>query len=183
MTLCTVPSTFFEGFPTLPEQAGEDSRMPIHWRKIMRKLLKLSVLSALVALWCIPSAFAQDVSVIGRWKTIDDETNKPMSIVEIFEKEGKYFGRIEELLDESDKNPNPVCDKCKDDDPRKDQPIKGMVIIQDLVKEGNEYVDGTILDPTGGKTYKCKLWVEEGNLKVRGYIGFLYRTQTWLRDK
>ena len=28
-------------------------------------------------------------SVIGKWKTIDDETGKPKSIVEISEKDGK----------------------------------------------------------------------------------------------
>ena len=34
-----------------------------------------------------------------------------------------------------------------------------------------------------GKEYKCKIWVENGLLKVRGYVMFLYRTQTWFRPK
>jgi uncharacterized protein (DUF2147 family) len=37
---------------------------------------------------------------------------------------------------------------------------------------------GTILDPDDGKVYKAELWVEEGKLKVRGYLRFFYRTQT-----
>ena len=32
-----------------------------------------------------------------------------------------------------------------------------------------------------GKTYKAEIWVEDGKLKVRGYLGFFYKTQTWLR--
>jgi uncharacterized protein (DUF2147 family) len=58
-----------------------------------------------------------------------------------------------------------------------------MEIIQDMTfdRSSNEYVDGTILDPESGSEYQCKLWLsDEGTLKVRGYIAFFYRTQTWL---
>ena len=58
-----------------------------------------------------------------------------------------------------------------------------MIIIKDMVQDGDEWEDGTILDPKKGKIYDCKLWVEDGNLKVRGYLFFLYRTQTWFRVK
>jgi len=37
------------------------------------------------------------------------------------------------------------------------------------------------MDPEDGKVYTAEIWVEEGKLKVRGYVGFFYRTQTWLR--
>jgi len=53
------------------------------------------------------------------------------------------------------------------------------------MKQGqNEtWEDGDILDPENGKVYRCKVWVEQGNLMVRGYIAFLYRTQKWLPAK
>jgi uncharacterized protein (DUF2147 family) len=60
------------------------------------------------------------------------------------------------------------------------KPVTGMEIIQDMVNDGKEWVDGKIMDPENGKVYRCKLWVENGKLRVRGYISFLYRTQTWL---
>ena len=147
----------------------------------MKKILELSILPALFSLWCISTTFAQDTSIVGKWKAIDDKTHKPLSVVRIYEKEGMYFGQIEELIRKSTKDPNPVCSKCADDDPRKGQPVIGMVIITDLVEKEGEYVGGTILDPVQGKTYPCKLWIENGNLMVRGYLGFLFRTQTWLR--
>ena len=117
-------------------------------------------------------------SVIGRWKTIDDDSNKPKSIVEVYEKNGKIFGRIEKLYLEPGEDPDPVCDECTDH--RKDKKVMGMTIITDMEKDGDEWNGGKILDPENGKIYRCKIWVEDGNLKVRGYIAFLYRTQTWL---
>jgi uncharacterized protein (DUF2147 family) len=47
----------------------------------------------------------------------------------------------------------------------------------------DEWEDGTIMDPDNGKVYDCKLWVEDGKLKVRGYVAFFFRTQTWVRGK
>jgi len=126
---------------------------------------------------------AGEKSITGKWKTIDDETGEPKSIVRIYKKKGKYYGKVKKLFRKPGEDPNPVCDKCADDDPRKDKPTKGMVIIKDMKKDGNEYSGGTILDPKNGKIYTCKLWLENGNLMVRGYIAFFFRTQTWHRVK
>lgn len=140
-------------------------------------------LFVLIVLGLSNLSFAQQDPLIGKWKTIDDETHEPKSIVEIYMKDGKFYGRIDSLFRKPGEDPNPICDKCPDDDPRKNKPVKGMVIIKDMVKDGNKYVGGTILDPKKGKIYRCKLWIEDGKLKVRGYIAFLYRTQTWYRVK
>ncbi|MBU1341133.1 MAG: DUF2147 domain-containing protein [Proteobacteria bacterium] len=144
-------------------------------------MFKLCILPVLFFFCFLASAFAQDTSIVGKWKTIDDKTNEPKSIVQIYEQDGKYFGQIKELFRKPGEDPDPVCDKCAADDPRKDQPTKGMIIIKDLVKDGDEYADGTILDPKDGKIYDCKLWVEADKLMVRGYIAFFFRTQTWHR--
>ena len=37
------------------------------------------------------------------------------------------------------------------------------------------------MDPEDGKVYKAEMWLDQGRLKVRGYLGLLYRTQTWVR--
>lgn len=125
-------------------------------------------------------ANAQDV--FGKWKTIDDETKKEKSIVEIYKKDGKAYAKILELLDPESKGK--VCDKCKGD--KKNKPIEGMVIIDGLTKKGEEWSDAKILDPKTGKLYKCYITLETKNkLKVRGYIGFSLfgRTQYWHRVK
>ncbi len=140
----------------------------------MKTFFSLFIVSALFIL----NGFAQQTSPIGKWKTIDDNTGKTKSVVEISEKNGKLFGMVLELFDPE--KPDPVCEECASDDPRYMKPIVGLEVIRNMVKDGSEYEDGDILDPENGKVYRCKLWVEDGKLKVRGYISFLYRTQTWL---
>ena len=119
-------------------------------------------------------------AIVGKWVTVDDATTEVKSVVEIFERQGKYFGRIIKVF--SKENPDPVCDKCPADDDRFNKKIVGMEIIRNMAAEDDEYVDGTILDPEVGKIYRCKLWLEGSQLMVRGYLGPFYRTQTWRKS-
>ncbi len=112
-------------------------------------------------------------NVEGFWTTIDDETNEAKSIVQIYEYQGKYFGRIVELL----KNKEAVA--ALPASPK----IEGLDIIWDLEKDDNKYKGGEILDPKKGKVYGCELWRDGDNLIVRGKIAFLGRNQTWLPAK
>lgn len=121
----------------------------------------------------------QAQTVTGRWTTIDDNTGKPRSVVEITEKNGKLHGHIVDLYDKS--KIDKVCELCPSD--RHKKKIVGLEIIRDMAKSGNEWSKGTILDPETGKVYDCKIWLEDGMLKVRGYVAFFYRTQTWHRSK
>lgn len=142
----------------------------------MKTLFQSLCLSLLLMTW---GAFADNSPVLGQWKTIDDETGKPKSIVELYEQNGKIYGRINKLFLDASEDPDPLCTKCTGKS--KDQKIIGMVILENLEKQGDEWSGGTILDPEKGKTYNCKIWVEEGKLKVRGYLSVFFRTQTWHR--
>lgn len=121
---------------------------------------------------------------VGKWKTIDDDTNKPKSIVEIYEENNQLSAKVESLFPDPTKEPNPKCDKCVGE--KKDKPVIGMQIMWGLNKDSEtKYSGGDIMDPNNGKTYSCKLeLIENGaKLKVRGFIGFslLGRTQIWER--
>ena len=146
----------------------------------MRNILKAALMAAATLAVSLP-ALAADPAV-GRWKTIDDETGKPKSIVEISQNaDGSFSGRIVELLNPS--KPNPACDKCKDD--RKGKPITGMEIIRGMKKDGGSaYAGGTILKPDEGKVYKSKMQVIEGGqkLEVSGCVAFICKSQVWLRQ-
>lgn len=126
---------------------------------------------------------AQHDDIIGLWKSIDDETGDPKSIVNIFVEDGKLYGDVVKLFRKPGEDPDPICDKCDEDDPRYNQKIIGMTIITDMEyqEDDNEWEDGEILDPKKGTVYDCKLWVEDGKLQVRGYVLFFHRTQEWLR--
>lgn len=125
-----------------------------------------------------PSLQAQD-NITGLWKTIDDETGEAKSVVRIFEKEGRVHGEIISLFPSPGQPEDPVCDLCPEDDDRYGKKIIGMEIIRGMEKNGPAYSGGTVLKPDEGKIYRCKIWLEGDNLKVRGYWGIFYRTQTW----
>ncbi len=135
--------------------------------------MKKLAFTFLLSLFSVMS-FAQ---IEGKWKTIDDETGKAKSIVEIFKKsDGKYYGKIVQLLMKPENN---NCVKCSDD--RKNKPLVGLEIIRGLKKDGDDFEGGTITDPKSGKTYKCNITRDGNKLNVRGYVGFslIGRTQTW----
>lgn len=124
---------------------------------------------------------ARAQSITGVWKTIDDETGEAKSHLELFEGNGKLYGKVVKLLKSA---PDKKCDKCPGE--RKDQPILGMIVLVEMVKKDGFYQNGSILDPEKGKWYTCKLWLKDGDpnvLVVRGYIGPFYRTQYWYRQQ
>ena len=122
---------------------------------------------------------AQDI--LGKWRSIDDETGEPKSIVKLYEKDGELFGDIIEILN-PDKQ-DAICDKCEGK--LKDKPVLGMTIIENMKKDDDVYEDGTIVNPTTGKQYKCRLKIGDNpnQLQVRGYVAFFYKTQYWERVK
>lgn len=137
-----------------------------------------NVLTALALSVCF-GATAQ--SVVGKWKTVDDETGRVKSVVEIYEKNNMLYGKVIKLFRLPTEDQNPTCKNCPGD--RKGKQVLGLEIIRNMKKDGSEYADGTILDPKNGKVYDCKMWIEDGKLQVRGYVAFFFRTQTWLPYK
>jgi uncharacterized protein (DUF2147 family) len=152
--------------------------------RIMKHHSHLAWIAALCLLLGPMTALAQD-SPVGHWKTIDDETGEARSIVEIYEKDGELYGDIVEILKAREDAPRNeegviICEACDGD--RHDKPVEGLNIIWEMEKDGDQWAGGRILDPENGKEYKAKMWLEDGNLMVRGFIGFslIGRTQEWL---
>jgi uncharacterized protein (DUF2147 family) len=140
------------------------------------------VLVALATL-IVHAAAAAQVTPVGLWKSIDDETKKEKSLVRIVDNGGVLTGKIEKLLDPAAKQDD-VCDKCTDD--RKDKPILGMTVIRNAKQSTDDiptWTGGDITDPNNGKVYKLRLKPLDGGkqLEVRGYIGPFFRNQTWTR--
>ena len=144
------------------------------------------LLAVLLASLCAAlSAWAQ-MTPVGTWQSVGDETGQPKAQIVISEHDGALTGRIEKLLREG-ADPNEVCDRCTDD--RKGQRLIGMEIIrggkkaQDGDPEHPVWQGGRILDPEKGSTYALRLTPVDGGqkLEVRGSIGPFGRTQTWLR--
>ncbi|MEM0993725.1 MAG: DUF2147 domain-containing protein [Bacteroidota bacterium] len=145
----------------------------------MRKLFSISFLMLTLAAFSFVQAQS---SPAGIWKTIDDETGDAKSHVEIYKQGDKYYGKVVKILTD---RKDAVCSDCKGK--KKDKPVLGMVIVEDLAAYKDYWRGGTILDPNNGSEYGLSVWYEEGEkdeLKVRGkhWTG-LFRTQTWYRVK
>ncbi len=142
------------------------------------------ILFSISILFCVMFAQAQVEKMLGDWTTIDDKTNQPKSIVQIFKAtDGLYYGKITELFrkgaDEA------VCEKCEGAD--KNKPLKGLVVVKGMKADDNKLTGGTITDPQSGDVYYCKISLEkDGRLKLRGSLdkrGLLGRSQYWERKK
>ncbi|MEM8999320.1 MAG: DUF2147 domain-containing protein [Bacteroidota bacterium] len=122
-------------------------------------------------------------SIFGKWKTIDDRSGIVKGVVEVYEEKGLMQGRIVKILQKGKEEA--ICRKCKGD--QKGKPILGMKIIHDFKKsDKGEYKGTKLFDPEQGMTFRGKIWLDPENpdkLMVRGYLAFLYRTQTWHRVK
>ena len=134
-------------------------------------------------LMLLPLAAGAQDSAVGRWKTIDDATGKPKSVVEITQaRDGRLSGKVVEILDLKD-GPDPACKECRGANHGK--PIKGLTILWGLKPAGNGKWDGgRVLDPENGKDYKAKLELLDGGRKLgmSGCIAFFGRQQVWVRQ-
>ena len=147
----------------------------------MKKMIKSAIVLTVLALLGT-TVFSQ--SVTGKWRTIDDETNKQKSIVEVTIKGGKLYGKILKTFDDDGVTPtNKKCEECKGN--LHNKPIIGMQIINGLQRDGKVWSGKKgILDPGNGKVYNVKVWLENSKtLTVRGSIGPIGRKQTWHRVK
>jgi len=142
---------------------------------------KFPFVSIILALFSVGFMNAQ--TVFGKWKTIDDRTGKPKGLIEIYKKEGQMYGKILEVLEEGTEGQEVLCTKCDGD--MKDKPVIGMHIIKNGKKnEDGEWKGKYLFDPEQAMTFRFKIWLNPDNsneLKVRGYLAFIYRTQTWVR--
>ena len=137
--------------------------------------MKHLFLFALIAL----NFTANAQTIIGHWETYDDKTKEKKAIIEIYKTDNNYSAKIiKSFVGVKDA----ICEECEGS--KKGKPIIGLVIIEDIKKNDNEYNGGTILDPESGQVYSCHLKLVNNNkLKVRGFLGFSLfgRTQYWRR--
>lgn len=146
------------------------------------KLIIAVLMSALVS-----SVFAAAVptnSPIGYWKTIDDVSGKPKSIIQIWQDDNKnLLGKVVKIFPKEGEDQTKLCSACSGE--KHNQPIVGMVILTGLQAQKNKWDSGKILDPENGKSYSCSVKVNDNGkkLNVHGYIGIplLGRSQTWER--
>ncbi len=127
------------------------------------------------------SAFAQADKILGTWLSADKKAH-----VEIYKtNSGAYYGKIIWLAEPNDPaTGKPKVDAKNPDASKRNNPLLGSLTFLNFTYKDGEYTGGKIYDCRDGKTYTGKLWLNtDGTLSMRGYIGFLYSTETWTRIK
>jgi uncharacterized protein (DUF2147 family) len=148
---------------------------------MMRRRDWLAAVLSVLVMGAAPSWAADPASPIGVWRTIDDRTNKPRALVDIYARGGLLYGKVTAILDSQYAAAR--CNDCSGD--RQNQPVLGLEIIRDMHPDGDHWDGGTILNPETGDVYHCRMHLgpDGQTLVVRGFIGFslIGRSQTWQR--
>ena len=126
------------------------------------------IISCLLATMSV-AGYAQ--SVVGKWVTEGGESQ-----VEIYQSGEKLNGKIVWL-----KKGDGQLDTHNPDKKLQGRKLVGTNILTNLSKKGDKWEGGKIYNPKNGKTYKCSMWLEGNELKVRGYVAMFYETQIWTK--
>jgi len=147
----------------------------------MKRFLLILLSAALIMPVFLNSSDKDEDSILGLWFT---EGNK--SKVDVYKKNGKFYGKIIWLKNPNDEEGNPKKDKKNPDKKKQDRGINGLLILRDFVYDGDkEWDDGEIYNPEDGETYSCVINMSDDGktLDVRGYVGISLfgKTTVWKR--
>lgn len=113
--------------------------------------------------------------IVGKWLS-----PKKDAIVEIYELSGKFNGKI--IWMKNTENTNHVVDSNNPEIKLRKRPLIGSTVVRNLAYKDNEWVEGSLYNPTTGKTYQCKLELQELNiLKITCFLGPLCSSRIWTR--
>ena len=146
----------------------------------MKKLLFLSLAVVILASFTVQQNNPD--AIIGIWKNGEGTAH-----IQIYKNGDKYQGKIIWLKEPIDPETGKAkLDKHHPDDKNHSRPVMGLINMWGFKNTGDkEWSGGKIYDPKNGKTYSCKVAMEDNNtLKVRGFIGIslIGRTDTWTRQ-
>ncbi len=141
----------------------------------MRKM----ILAVGLASFAFTAAAQQHASPVGKWKTLDDQTGKAMTISEIYEaKNGTLAAKITENLGMA-----ATCTECSGK--YKDKPFVGIVTLWNLkANKDGTWGGGNGYKPSEDRSFTAKsLRLIDGGkkLEVKGCVAFICKTATWVR--
>jgi uncharacterized protein (DUF2147 family) len=154
------------------------------------------IIAILICLTVTAVCFAQNDPVEGYWISVDEKTNKVTAGWQIYQENGKLFGKILSLAD------HPIgqlADSCKES--YKNFPIAGKVNAMPVAgtpwiygltrRNPGDWGGGTIINPEDGKMYNCRVIYHPADgkkytvdtLETRGEIGLgIGRSQYWRKS-
>lgn len=117
-------------------------------------------------------------AIVGFWNTDDDE-----ALVQVFQNEGLYFGKVITLARPLDSKGNPKKDRHNKEPGLRDRTLVRIHTLYDLkFDQGEQNWKGKVYIPTVGFSANVIITLKDKNtMNVRGYLGKLTKTQVWKR--
>lgn len=142
-------------------------------RALFKPDRKVSVLIALAsAFTCLPAMGAADDpdAVVGRWASSG-------TIIEVAVLSDTLSAKLIALKhplyrekDDAGVVGEPKLDTHNPIETLRDRPMLGMELLSDFSFKKKRW-NGDLYLPENGKTFRSKVWVKDGDLKIRGYVG------------
>lgn len=111
--------------------------------------------------------------IVGKWIANEDKN----IIVQVYKSGAEFKAKIV-WFDDSDDKTRPMTTRCDTKNPDKTlrgRKLIGLEVLRGLTynADDDEWQDGHIYDPSSGKEYCAKAWINsDGCLKVRGFWRF-----------
>ena len=142
------------------------------------------IIAVLLAFSSVVSALEAD-AILGQWITEGGGSRIEISKTD----DQLYVGTIVSLKsptylpgEEKGMDGKERMDLHNQDHSLRTRPLVGLELMKNFQFTSDAWSGGQIYDPENGKTYSCTITLaEDGNLHVRGYVGFefLGRTTVW----
>jgi uncharacterized protein (DUF2147 family) len=117
--------------------------------------------------------------IVGFWKSLNDTTGMIQCVVAVYPFEGKYYGRIISTYNAEGKMKDSIYHpESRAPGVAGNPPYCGLDLIWNLEDFGAVY-KGKIIDPEKGNIYNSEVWIDAGNLIIRGKLLFFGRSTTW----
>ena len=102
--------------------------------------------------------------------------------VEIYKTGDKYAGKITWLKNMYEADGKTLKKDVNNVDASlRSRTIINLNILTNFSFDDGEWTGGALYDPKTGKTFKCKMKLNNGNLEIKGYVGPFGKTTVWTK--
>jgi uncharacterized protein (DUF2147 family) len=150
---------------------------------MMKTLLSALFCATLVLFSCSTSSKPQGIE--GLWKSRDQHSDKPRSLVAMYKYQDQYYGRMLATYDDEGNIKDTIIEKKdKATGVEGHPPYCGMDFVYHVKEEQNkdgktQKYKGKIIDPEKGKVYNAEFWISGDDLIVRGELWIFGENIPW----
>ncbi len=116
-------------------------------------------------------------AITGKWLNHTKDAT-----IEIYELEGKYYGKIIWLKEPNDKHGNPIKDKKNSDSELRDRELLGLQVLSGLEFNKEKWENGKIYSKDRGRTARCSAYLKNTDvLNIDIETRFFTKTIQWTK--